>query len=155
FDAEHQRLDLPIGADLAAADEAILAERVVRAGKRVAPGGTGEAGAEIAADIDSRPVIDRWCVGDRGHRCGPARRRQIGGLRRTNGNASGNNRARGERNAADERTRIHADLQPLFPHSRRLRGASHRALRSPSSWTTLLDKAWSSNGWKMAHSAAP
>jgi hypothetical protein len=115
FDAEHQRLDLPIGADLAAADEATLAERVVRAGKRVAPRGTGEAGAEIAADIDSRLVIDRWCIGDRGHRRRPARRRQIGGLRRTNANASGNNCAGGERNAADERTRIHAHLQPLFP----------------------------------------
>jgi len=34
---EHERVDLPIGADLAAADEAILAERVVRAGERIGP----------------------------------------------------------------------------------------------------------------------
>jgi hypothetical protein len=28
------------------------------------------------------------------------------------------------------------------------------ALTSPSSWTTLLDKAWSSDGWKMILGAA-
>src|SRR5215471_20088585 len=63
FDAEHQRVDLPIGADLTAADKAGLVEGVIRAGKRVAPRGVGKAGAEIAADINSRPIVkDRKSV---------------------------------------------------------------------------------------------
>src|SRR5215472_8797988 len=90
FDAEHQRVDLPIGADLTAADKAGLVEGVIRAGKRVAPRGVGKAGAEIAADINSRPIVNRRRIGDRRHRRRSARRRQIRGLRRTNAKASRN-----------------------------------------------------------------
>ena len=89
----------------------------VLSGKRVAPRGVGKAGAEIAADIDSRPIVIRRRIDDRRHRRRSARRQQIRRLRRTNArasrNADRNHSAGGERNATDERTRIHADLQPL------------------------------------------
>ena len=140
LDAEHQHVDLPIGADLAAADEPGLVERIVRAGKRVAPRGIGEARAEIAADINPRLIVNRRRIDDRRHHGGRAGWRQIGGLRRSNAKASRNasrkNRAGGKGNAADERTRIHARPPASIPdiYAPR-RGASYRAPRCRSSWT--------------------
>ena len=90
FDAEHQRVDLLIGADLTTAYETGLVEGVIRAGKRVAPRGVGKAGAEIAADIDSRPIVNRRRIDDRRHRRRSARHQQIRRLRRTNARASRN-----------------------------------------------------------------
>jgi hypothetical protein len=53
LNTEHERVDLPIGADLTAADETVLIESVVCAGDRIAPFRIGKAGAEIAADIEA------------------------------------------------------------------------------------------------------
>jgi hypothetical protein len=44
---------------LAAADEAVFAEAVSSSGERVAPGRVGETATEIAADINSGPVLNR------------------------------------------------------------------------------------------------
>ena len=87
---EHQRVDLLIGADLTTAYETGLVEGVIRAGKRVALRGVGKAGAEIAADIDSRPIVNRRRIDDRRHRRPSARHQQIRRLRRTNARASRN-----------------------------------------------------------------
>src|SRR5262249_36616190 len=104
LDAEHQRIDLPIDADLPAADEAGLVESVVPTGEGIAPRRMRKTRAEIAADIEAGPMVDRWRIGDRRNWRRRAARRYIGGLRRTNAN----NCAGGERNAADKFTRIHA-----------------------------------------------
>ena len=58
---------LRVVADLAAAEEAALAERVVPSGERIAPRGIGEAAADVAADVKAAPVVDRRRIGDRRH----------------------------------------------------------------------------------------
>ena len=65
LDAEHQRIDLPIDADLPAADEAGLVESVVPTGEGIAPRRMRKTRAEIAADIEAGPTVDRWRIGGR------------------------------------------------------------------------------------------
>jgi hypothetical protein len=100
FDAKDQRVDLPIGANLPAADEPALVERVVRSGERIGPRRIGKAGADIAAHVKARPIVDRRHIGNRRHRRRGARPWEIGRLSRTNANHC----AGGKRNAAHECT---------------------------------------------------
>src|SRR5262249_26296031 len=111
FDSQHQRIYLPIDADLSAADEAGLVKSVVGTDEGIAPRRMGKTRTEISADIEAGPIIDRRRIGDRRNWRRHAARRYIGGLRRTNANDC----AGGERNAAHEFTGIHARPPASFP----------------------------------------
>src|SRR3974377_247562 len=108
----------------------------------------GKTSAEIAPDIEARPIVNRRRIGDRRNRGRPPLWRQVGGLRGKNTNHC----AGGQADAADECTRIHGNLQPLSPTRDpppALAPSQVAPFTRPDSWTMLLDKAWSSDGWKM------
>lgn len=81
LDAEDEHVPLIVGADLAAAEKACTArESVASAGERIAPGGTAGTPANLSADIEAGPGIDRRRRGGDGCHRYPGKR-QIGGGR--------------------------------------------------------------------------
>src|SRR5262249_56005861 len=75
FDSQHQRIYLPIDADLSAADEAGLVKSIVGTDEGIAPRRMGKTRTEISADVEAGPIIDRRRIGDRPNRTRPAPRR--------------------------------------------------------------------------------
>jgi hypothetical protein len=102
LDAEDEHVPLIVGPNLAAAEKACTArESVASASERIAPGGTAGTPANLTADIEAGPGIDRRRRGGDGCHWRPGKR-QIGGGR---GSGPGSDRGGKTKTARERRHR--------------------------------------------------
>ena len=113
FKAEHEPVELCVGADLGAAKKAPVVEIVVAAGERIAPGRCAVAAADMATDVEAAPIVDLRRVGDRRGRQGRGRRRPKVSGSRTRYEGDGTC----QRKCTKQNARCHVTLQARPPNA--------------------------------------